>query len=129
MQSPAVVVDSIVLANEIAKVSPGPEEGAKGNIEPEQAVGKAKHLEVDSPERNFGEVLPSRFIWPKLAFVAVAANFLKDPGKRGAFLSFLWRRQFAERFRDYSGRKHIQTARPTTVRRKPIGFLKEPQAQ
>jgi hypothetical protein len=129
MQSRVVLVDSIVLAHEIAKVSPGPEERAKWNIKPEEAVGKTKYLEVNSPEGNFCEVLPSRFVRPKLALVAVAADFLKDTGKSAAFFPFLGRRQFAEGFGDDSRWKGITAAMLTNVRRKAISLSKEAEAQ
>ena len=129
MQSRVVLVDPIALANEIAKVSPGPEERAKWNIKPEEAVGKAKHLEVNSPESNFCEVLPSRFVRPKLALVAVAADFLKDTGKSAAFFPFLGRPQFTEGFGDDRRWKGITSAMPFNIRREPINLSKEPEAQ
>ena len=88
------------VANEIAKVSPGPEKRTKWNIKPEQAVWEAKHLEVNSSKRNLGEVLPSRFVRPELTLVTVAADFLKNSGKGAAFLAFIRGRQFPDRLGD-----------------------------
>jgi hypothetical protein len=81
-------------------VSPGPEKWAKWNIKPEQAVREAKHIEVNSLESNFCEVLPPRFVRPELTLVTVAADFLKNSGKGATFLAFIRGRQFPDRFGD-----------------------------